>query len=302
VTGALSNMVHVLAAGGSGWGKSQFMRTMVFQLATASEPCNLVLADMERVTFGAFGKSDRLMFPIVDNERDLQAVLIELVHELDRRKQLFAELPDVDSLTAYHARAESPLAPVVLAVDEATNFLKDGAVADGIKTLAQRGRKFGLWLCLGGQTFSSKDMETATSLQFSSRIQFRAPVKSASQTLVDNKDAKALECPGRAILVLPGKDAVKVQVPTIGYDDIVAVLEGQSGPQRPMPEAAVISTSDDDDVDTQIRLLAGDGLSKTDICRKLFGTAGGTAWYRVSRAIEESLAASSTSSSSPNEG
>jgi len=292
VFGDLANMVHVLAAGGSGWGKSQFMRTMVYQLATASEPCSLVLADMERVTFGAFGKSDRLMFPIVDMERDLTAVLAELAKELDRRKELFAQFPEVDNLTTYNARVSDQLAPVVLAVDEATQFLSDGAVADGVKLLARRGRKYGIWLMLGGQTFSSKDLETATSLQFSSRVQFRAPVKMASQTLVDDKEAKALECPGRAILILPGKDAVKIQVPTIGYDDIVAALEGR-GPQRPMPEHAQVIA--DDGLDSQIRLLAGDGMSRTEIARKLFGSTGGAAFYRVKRVLDFPTSASTSS-------
>jgi DNA segregation ATPase FtsK/SpoIIIE-like protein len=210
-------------------------------------------------------------------------VLQELAGELVRRKELFAGFADVDTLTAYNARADAPLAPVVLAIDEASQFLADGNVAEGIKTLARRGRKYGMWLVLGGQTFSSKDVSTSTSLQFSTRCQFRAPVVSSSQTLVGDKEARALECPGRAILVLPGAPPVKVQAPFVTHDDILAALAG-GGPGRAMPK--VIEETTEDDTDAKIRLLAGDGVSRTEIARQLFGSTGGAAFYRVKRALD----------------
>jgi uncharacterized protein YceK len=284
VYGDMTKMVHVLAAGASGWGKSQFLKTIAFQLATSSEPCHLVLADLERLTFPEFAKCERLMFPIVDSERDLTAVLQELAGELARRKELFAGFGDVDTLEAYNARAGEPLAPVVLAIDEASEFLDDGNVADGIKTLARRGRKYGVWLVLGGQTFSAKDVASSTTLQFSSRVQFRAPVVSSSQTLVGDKEARALECPGRAILVLPGRAPVKVQAPFVTHNDILAALAGGGGPGRTMPQVA--EEMAEDDTDAKIRLLAGDGVSRTEIARQLFGSTGGAAFYRVKRALD----------------
>lgn len=284
VYGSMAQMVHILAAGASGWGKSQFLKMLIYQLATSSDPCCLVLADMERTTFGAFGKSDRLMFPVIDSERDLSAALGELTGELERRKELYGKYPDVDNLSAYNERTDARLLPIIVAIDEATSFLVDGDVSDGLKTLVRRARKFGIWVIAGGQTFSARDVDTATSLQFGTRIQYRAPVKSGQQTLVDSKDAKALECPGRAILVLPGQDAIKVQTPTVTYDEIMQALSGQLGPENTMPEPAEI------DQTAQIHNLAADGLTPSQIAEQVFG-------YKNSRAVERvrSILASDTS-------
>lgn len=280
----MGSMVHILAAGASGWGKSQFLKVLAYQLATATEPCQLVLADMERTTFGVFGKSSRLMFPVVDSEQDLAAVMAELNDEMTKRKELFGQYPEIENLAGYNARADAPLLPIVTMIDEATSFLQSGQVADGLKNLVRRGRKFGLWVTAGGQSFGSKDVDSATSLQFSTRVQFRAPVKSAMQTLTDSKDAKALECPGRGILVLPGQEAIKFQAPYIPNDDIVVAFFGGQ-PARSMP-ATTEAQDDDDDLDAKIRLLAGDGLSRSEIARRLFGVSGGAAFYRVKRVIE----------------
>lgn len=286
ITGNLSQMVHILAAGASGWGKSQFLKMLVYQLATSSEPCQLVLADMERTTFGAFGHSNRLMFPIIDTEQDLAAVLEELNGELTRRKEMFSGFPDVDTLEAYNVRASARIAPIVLAIDEATSFLVDSGVSDGLRTLVRRGRKYGLWVTAGGQTFSAKDVDAATSLQFSSRIQFRAPVKSAQQTLVDSKEARTLECPGRAILVLPGHDAVKIQTPTVTYDEIMSALQGGQ-PANPIP-AAIIEHGDAagvDDTEATIRELDSQGKSHRAIEWEVFGYHGGVAYETVKRVL-----------------
>lgn len=287
VTGNLSQMVHILAAGASGWGKSQFLKMLVYQIATSTESCQLVLADMERTTFGAFGQSNRLMFPIIDTEQDLAAVLAELNRELTRRKEMFSGFPDVDTLEAYNTRVSDAIAPIVLAIDEATSFLVDDGVSDGLRTLVRRGRKYGLWVTAGGQTFSSKDVDAATSLQFSSRIQFRAPVKSAQQTLVDSKEARTLECPGRAILVLPGRDAVKIQTPTVTYDEIVSALQGGQ-PANPIP-TPTIKTSDAAgnpyDVEDTIRELSAQGKSRRAIEWEVFGYHGGVAFETVKRVL-----------------
>ena len=274
VYGNMAQMVHILAAGASGWGKSQFLKMLVYQLATSNDGCRLVLADMERTTFGAFSKSNRLMFPVIDSERDLSAALGELTGEMERRKELYAQYPDVDNLAAYNERTDARLLPVVVAIDEATSFLVDGGVSDGLKTLVRRARKFGIWVIAGGQTFSARDVDTATSLQFGTRIQYRAPVKSGQQTLVDSKDAKMLECPGRAILVMPGQDAIKIQTPTVTYDEIMLALSGQHGPDSAMPAPAEIDQAE------QIYSLAADGLTPSQIAEHVFG-------YKNSRQVDK---------------
>lgn len=280
VTGDLSQLVHVAIGGSSGWGKSVFLRALTYQLATCPERPDLALLDLEGVTLAPFARSGRLLYPIAETERDALATCRALADELDRRKALFSALPGVDSLTAYNAQADEPLAPLVVVIDEATALLADKSVESALRTLALRGRKYGLWLILGGQDWKASSLDTAIRNQLSARIQFRAMSASQSRVLLEQAGAETLAVPGRALAMLPGRGLVEFQAPIVRTPDIVAALDG-SGPRHAMP------SDDDQDQDEQIRRLAAEGLSKRAIQERVFGYTGGAAYTAVTRVLEQ---------------
>ncbi|MBU1748467.1 MAG: hypothetical protein KKA73_12320, partial [Chloroflexi bacterium] len=191
VRGDIGQLVHVAVGGSSGWGKSVFLRVLAYQLALSTDPVDLALVDLEGATFAPFAHCDRLLWPVADTEAAALGICRELTTELDRRKALYAEHPGVDSLGAYNARTDEPLAPVVILVDEATALLGDKDVEGALRTLALRARKYGLWLVLGGQDWKASSLDTAIRNQLATRIQFKAMSAGQSRVLLQQGGAEA---------------------------------------------------------------------------------------------------------------
>lgn len=293
VTASLAEMVHVAVGGSSGWGKSVFLKSLALQLATAAEPVCLAMVDLEGVTFSAFATCGRLLWPVAETEGQALAIMALLVEEMDRRSQLFREVPGVDSLAAYNARAggDEPLAPWVALIDEATALLSDRGVLNAARTLVLRARKYGLWMVLGGQDWKSASIDTAIRNQLSSRVQFRAQDAAQSRTLLGDGAASTIETVGRAYAQLPGRPMLQLLAPMVTGGDIGRALAGQTGPAGELPEAE----DQPDSRTARIRELAGQGWSQSAIEEEVFGYRGGAAHRTVRDVLNATTATATTS-------
>lgn len=277
----LTDLVHIAIGGSSGWGKSIFLRAIAFQLATSVDPVDLVMVDLEKATLAPFEQCDRLLYPVIDNERDTVAVFEELTDELDRRKELFNRYPGVDSLRLYNSQADEQINPLVLIGDEITALLSDKNVESRLRTLALRSRKYGMWLILAGQDWRAASLDITIRNQLSSCIQFKAKSGAQSRVLLDKSDAQDLTIPGRALAWLPGREMIEMQSPIIGHQDIIAAMTG-SGPQYSVPEPVA------DDLEDRV-LESWQSMahpSITAVCREIFdGQQGGANWERIKRIV-----------------
>ena len=273
VRGDMGELVHLAIGGSSGWGKSVFLRSLAYQLALSEQPVDLAMCDLEGATFAPFGRCDRLRWPVADDEADALALFGELTNELDRRRTLFTAYPGTDSLKGYNTVAAEPLSPVVCLVDEATALLSHSGVESALRTLALRGRKFGLWLSLGGQDWKASSLDSAIRNQLSTRIQFRAMSASQSRVLLQQAGAESLDAKGRALAWLPGRELTELQAPYIGHADIINAVTGD-GPQATFPEPPADETTE------TIRQLGAEGLSISAIAKHVYG-------YKNARTLEQ---------------
>jgi len=277
----LTDLVHVAIGGSSGWGKSIFLRAIAYQLATSVDPVDLVMVDLEKATLAPFEQCDRLLYPVIDNERDTVAVFEELTDELDRRKELFNRYPGVDSLRLYNSQADEQINPLVLIGDEITALLSDKNVESRLRTLALRSRKYGMWLILAGQDWRAASLDITIRNQLSCCVQFKAKSGSQSRVLLDKSDAQDLTVPGRALAWLPGREMIEMQSPIIGHQDIIAAMTG-GGPQYSVPESVT------DDLEDRV-LESWQSMahpSITAVCREIFdGQQGGTNWERIKQIV-----------------
>lgn len=290
ITGNMAELVHVAVGGSSGWGKSVFLRCIAYQLILAQERPDLVMVDLEGVTLAPFANCGRLLYPLADNEQAAAAVLEALSDdELNRRKALFARFPGVDHLAAYNAVAPEPLRPIVAIVDEATALLGNRNVESALRVVALRARKYGLWLLLAGQDWKASSLDSAIRNQLATRVQFKALSGAQSRVLLGQSGAEALDTPGRALAVLPGRDLLTIQTPFINNEALAGL--GNGGPQRTLAEiatdAAPAPVMDDTTLDNTARalLLHRQGVSGREIQKRLFGYVGGAAFDFVTQAI-----------------
>jgi DNA segregation ATPase FtsK/SpoIIIE-like protein len=291
VTAALGEMVHVAVGGSSGWGKSIFLKALGLQLATAAEPIELAMVDLEGVTFAAFSRADRLLWPIAETTGQALRIMAYVLEEMERRRALFHEFPGVDSLSAYNARAgDEQLAPLVVLVDEATALLADRSVHNRTKELVLRARKFGIWFVLGGQDWKASSLDTALRNMLATRVQFHTSSGSQSRMLLGDGAAAGLVVAGRAIVQLPGRPQLEIQAPLVTTAEISAALRGQEGPAFDLPEEDEEVESDDPEAE-RILELHRKGWTSRAIEREIFGKTGGAYYERVRRVLESAATA-----------
>lgn len=293
ISAPLAKMVHVAVGGASGWGKSEFLRAIAFQVATAPEPTELCFVDLEAATFSPFAKSGKLRYPIADSERDILAILTDLQDELKRRKALFSVYPEADKLTVYNQLAAEPLPEIVLLIDEMTALFSDNPeIEQAARTLVLRARKYGIFTVAGGQSWKASDLDSSIRSQFSTTVHFHAKDKASSRVLLGDAAAADIDHIGRAYVILPGQRMIEMQAPALSLMNVLKVLEsGQNAgsvpalsiPAPPEPEPSPEALADQLFVD-----LVRAGKSRNEAALKAWGRSyGGNLVERGRRLLGE---------------
>lgn len=195
---------HILVAGMTRSGKSNFLRLLVWQ--ALREQAELLLADLDGVTFSMLEDQPALMAPIARTPKDVQAIVARAVGECERRSVLYANTSGYpETLSEYNAQtSERTLSPVLVVLDEFNAAVMAmggprGAFAREAAALAWRGLKFGVTLVFAAQDFSKAvigrvrdQMRTAVCFRVRSPATARAVGCSGAQNIPES-------IPGRAI-------------------------------------------------------------------------------------------------------
>lgn len=193
---------HMLVAGMTGHGKTQFLRLLVSQAIQAGHA--LILVDPDGRSFPYLSGHPALLAPLGDGIDRCGAAVDAVLAEIDRRQALYKTAPGFpDSLDAYNRVAPEPLRRLVVVIDEYNALISAqggprGDLSERIKRIAFMGRKFGVTLVLGGQEFSAESVGKVRG-QMLTRICFRVENRSTSQIVVGRSGAEQLKTRGRAI-------------------------------------------------------------------------------------------------------
>lgn len=208
-------LVHVACGGSSGFGKSTFMQSVAWQCLNSpgSRP---VLCDAQGVTFSPFEGHPALLTQLASEPKDIEACLGFLLGEMEKRKQLYLKHQGVAKLSEYNKRAKEALPVIPVFLDEFGLLADNRRVTSSIRALAQGGRKFGLYLVLGSQTWLASQFPTSLRSNLSTSVQFAARDKQQSRILLESSDAAEITIPGRAYAKLPGVGKlIELQAPIV---------------------------------------------------------------------------------------
>ncbi len=240
---------HLLVAGTTGAGKSEFLQTLVAGFALANSPADLAFLLIDYKGGAAFADCARLPHVaglVTDLDRALtERVLRSLEAELKRRETVLAGA-GLSSLDAYraseHHRAE-PLERLVLVVDEFAALAEElPDFLPGLVSVAQRGRSLGVHLVLATQRPGpavTADIRANTSL----RVALRTTSAAESSDIVGVGSAARIDqgLPGRAF-VRAGSQVTQVQIaqvgartPAVGDEISVRTVEDWDSPAPPGP-------------------------------------------------------------------
>jgi hypothetical protein len=267
VCASLEDMMHTLEVGASGWGKSVWMRSLLWQLAMCPEPVRVVAIDINGSEFNVLRNWSKLLYPVARTTEDAIIALGEVSREVGHRADLYSKTT-ATSLSEYN-RGREYLDPWVIPIDEGTNLLNQKGIGEPLRKVVQTGRQYGIYVLLAGQSAGYNVVQTQVRDNFSTRICFRTSPTS-SRVVLDDPRAFNLRSKGRAWVMRPGQELVEIQGPYIDRDSFVNALGGD-GPKYQMPIVNLTTK------EQQVLDLHDEGKSDTGIAREVYGH--GTTFY-----------------------
>jgi S-DNA-T family DNA segregation ATPase FtsK/SpoIIIE len=224
-----SNTCHVLVAGTSGSGKSEWLKSVVASLAfrNAPERVRIALVDPKILTFSSVEQSPYLWRPLATDIGSALAVLESAVTEMEGRYRTLGKDGVVSSADRIKAgRIDLPF--IVLVFDEFADLILTGRderknFEDMVARLAGKGRAAGVHLVLATQR---PDRTVATGLIKSNlpmKVCLRVANATNSQIVLGEAGAESLLGMGDLLCDL-GRGIARAQSYYIGQSDFVKTL------------------------------------------------------------------------------
>ncbi len=233
----ITQMFHHIVGGMSGWGKSIYLRSFVYQLMQDADNSNIKigLADIENNTFPEFkGKLHIDWF--ASNALEIEHMTAHMLKEVERRKELYESMhggtpKDIERYNTLARREEKELLPIIVVVyDEFSAFMHNRAqvqqkrILADIYQLALRARKYGIFLVLGGQSFKSDIVDTTVVGQFSFNICFKVRSVQASLNIIGAPGAESLTQQGEALMKMKDGNIIRLQTLYVDDDALIEAL------------------------------------------------------------------------------
>lgn len=199
-------MQHVLIGGTTGSGKSVAISTMIASLIQGYTPdqVKLILVDPKKVELDAFKNLPHLLRPIVTDPKDADAMLKDMVKEMETRYQEFSDV-GVKNIAAYNQtidrynkqnpdKPEKMMPYIVIIIDELADLMMTAGktVEASIQRLTQLSRAAGIHLIVATQRPSVDIVTGPIKANIASRISFATASGTDSRTILDQTGAENL--------------------------------------------------------------------------------------------------------------
>jgi len=192
---------HLLVAGTTGSGKTEWLRTAIQGLihCNTTRTLRLLLIDPKRTAFNEFGSSPYLLTPeslVFPDARPVEDVLREIVKEMESRYVRFQEA-GVDSLDEYVASSRPAMPRIVCLCDEyyalvAGDSKKRRGIEAQIGLLGAKARAAGIHLILATQQPSREVVKGALDSNIPARVGLLMVKKEESKMLLGRSGAENL--------------------------------------------------------------------------------------------------------------
>jgi hypothetical protein len=222
---ASPNNPHLLVAGTSGSGKSEWLRAAIagLMLSNTPETLRLVLIDPKRTAFREMKGSpylygeNGLVYP---PEHSALHVLEALIQEMEERYKRF-EQQLVGDLPEFHAKTGKVLPRIVCVCDEYADLLVDKAatknLAIAIGRLGAKARAAGIHLIIATQYPDRKTVDGALKMNLGGRVCLRVSNHHQSNMIINQSGAERLLGKGDLFFLSIG-DPVRLQSPYLSEE------------------------------------------------------------------------------------
>ncbi|MEX2047462.1 MAG: DNA translocase FtsK 4TM domain-containing protein [Chloroflexota bacterium] len=204
----LGAMPHLLVAGQTGSGKSVNISSILCSLLLNATPddVRLLIGDLKRVDFTAFGDVPHLIAPVMTDAEQIINALFWVVGEMDRRYRLFARTSsrNIGQYNEKHTGSDR-IPYVVFVIDELADLMLQAPiqVEKQITRVAQLARATGIHLVLGTQRPSVDVITGLIKANIPARIAFATASAVDSRTIIDMTGAEKLLGRGDMLVLRP---------------------------------------------------------------------------------------------------
>jgi len=238
----LGKMPHLLIAGATGTGKSVALNTLILSILYRATPheVRLVLIDPKQVELTNFKNLPHLLVPVVNHVNKAAGVLQQMVEEMQRRYELFAEL-GVRGIGEYNEiqetdEPEKVLPLIVIIIDELADLMMAAPkeVEDSICRLAQMARAAGIHLIIATQRPSVDIITGLIKVNIPTRISFYVSSQTDSRTILDMGGAEKLMGDGDMLYSPVGAiKPTRIQGPFVSTAEVKKVVKFVRDQQDP---------------------------------------------------------------------
>lgn len=224
------SVTHLLVAGTTGSGKSEWLRSAIAGLILTNtlDTLRLVLIDPKRNAFQMLADSLFLHAPIVyPNEQSVAEVLASLVEEMERRYKLMSETRS-DTLADHVCRTGQPIPRLFCVCDEYADVIsvdnkQRRAIELQIMRLGAKARAAGIHLILAVQHPSSEIVCGALNANIPARIGLKVQKALYSHMLLNEPGAESLLGKGD-LLFKRGGEVLRLQSPYLPPGEMAEVF------------------------------------------------------------------------------
>lgn len=217
---------HMLVAGMSGSGKSEFLKSMLASLAlhNSTERLQLTLIDPKRVTFGLLKDSPFLEFPVLSAHNETLDALTHLVNTMEEtyawlEARKLEHIGQARDAPPYHVIVIDEYADIMLTLQGAERSRFDTCVT----RLAQKGRAAGFHLVLATQNPLKRVVTSLIKSNLPLKVCFQVANTRTSMNVLDQTGAELMLGHGDFLCMLRGV-LERGQAPFITQRQLVRML------------------------------------------------------------------------------
>lgn len=264
---------HILVAGSSGGGKSNFLNQLIATLITTNTPdeLRLILIDNKGgIEFTHWNGTPHIIGEMIKDEADVCDALENVVRIIKRRLAAFERLK-AKKLTDFNARVkpDDRLPRVVVLIDELATLIGIPDTPDihqAMKVIAAQGRAVGVHLIMCTQHPTVDVVPGGVKTNLGVRISGKMPNHTASEIILDTKTAVTIPSIAGRMVISFGRDEVIAQTPFITDNEIAKAVSISK--EYPAPSDAEFET------DTPIK--AREKFSREDLIALSLSDFGGS--------------------------
>ena len=224
----LTQLPHLLIAGTTGTGKSNFLSTIIVDIIYKLKPSEvkLVLVDTRKTNFQRFNTLPHLLIPVITESKKAIGMLAYLIQEMNNRYKLFED-KKVDNIDSYNKISEEKLPRIIIIIEDFYDLMieTEKEIETYIQKLIQMCRASGINIIISTQRPSKNVITGVIKANIPSRIAFKVPSQIDSKTIIDVVGAEELLIYGDILFSKVSECKIKrVQTPYISDKEIEDIM------------------------------------------------------------------------------